>query len=117
MMRIIFILMLISGCVILKYVDSDFKHRTFICDNGPMVGKSFLIFYDNEVYISERDSLFIGYGTWNLNPDKKVIYISGIASDKHINTVKPITKTINYNLKVKSKSKLQYNGQVYTRYN
>jgi hypothetical protein len=117
MMRLLFILMLIGGCGILKYVDKDFNHRTFICDHGPMVGKSFLIFHDNEVYISERDSLFIGYGTWNLNADKKVIYINGITSDKHINNVNPITKTINYNLIVKSKRKLQNINQVYTRYN
>jgi hypothetical protein len=107
--------LVLSGCLSLKYTNSDFEGQIYICDLGRMVGRSIIKFDKNTFIYSERDSLFIGEGKWALSEDKKKLILIGKISNKDKIPEVTINKVLKLELMIKGKNKLVGNDMVFVR--
>ncbi len=78
---IIFIIVIIQGCSLLKETPLSLNGSYYISDQG-MSGNSTLSFIDSTFIYTESGGLFEGKGKWEFTPDGKFIILQCVISTK-----------------------------------
>jgi hypothetical protein len=117
MSRLLLLLLVVFsliGCTTLKPTAEQFEGKVYICDKGGMMRKSVLTFNIRTFLYSERDSLFVGGGSWHLSEKGKIL-LEGEISNKYQSPNMSINKELKLELKVKGRNKLIGNDMVFIR--
>jgi len=104
-----FILFLsLTSCSMVRYTQKDFTGKKYEWYASTMIGKSMIKFISDSSFVySERDSLFVCTGHWQLVNDKKTILLESADNTNKFGSNTPIAIMTNNEFKIISKNSIK----------
>jgi hypothetical protein len=110
---LVFSIIILSSCSLLKVKTDTFKGCCYICDKGEMVGNTSITFNDSTFVYKERGGILEGIGKWKLSSNSKFLFLE--CSLKNKSGDLNIEKQVNLKLKIKGNKKLIGDGCIFIR--
>lgn len=100
--------LILTSCSIVRYTQKDFTGKKYEWYANKMIGKSVINFINDTSFVySERDSLFVCTGHWQLVNDKKAILLECADNTNKFGRNTPIAIMTNNEFKIINKNSIK----------